>query len=236
MKRRGGSACQVGTSRKISSVIDASNSELDVACQPPCVRHKVAVLGQSKSPAVQGKTVHISRQNHHKPPRPVERSDVFEEDDLLVEVNVRLRLDEVADLEARLLGLSERRQPSQKELRRLARQIYDRRRMRDRLLGGSLFGEPGWDMLLALYHLPALGHMLTVSGLSCCAGAPLTTALRWQNTLFKEGLIERSRHETDRRMQFVRLTTMGRELLERYLTRLFHCEKPARLTELSSQG
>jgi DNA-binding MarR family transcriptional regulator len=186
------------------------------------------VLGKFQPPAVQGKTVHISRQNHRAASGSGEGCDSLEEDDLLVAVNVRLRLDEVADLEAHLLEISERRQPSQKELRRLARQIYERRRTRDRLLGENLFGEPAWDMLLALYYLPALGHMLTISGLCCCAGAPQTTALRWQNTLLKEGLIERSRHATDRRMQFVRLTARGRELLEGYLTRLLHCERTPR--------
>jgi DNA-binding MarR family transcriptional regulator len=143
----------------------------------------------------------------------------------MLEVNLRLRLDEVAELEAGLLRLSARRQPCEKELRRLARKIYDARRMRDRLMDDKLFGEPAWDMLLALYHMPALGQMLTVSGLCCCAGTPLTTALRWQTTLLKDGLIERSPHTTDRRMQYVRLSDCGRNLLTTYLTRIYNCEQ-----------
>ena len=153
------------------------------------------------------------------------------DDDLMLEVNVRLRLDEVADLEAELLRISARRQPSEKELRRLARKIYDARRMRDRLLENELFGEPAWDMLLALYHLPSLGQLLTVSGLCCCAGVPQTTALRWQSTLTAQGLIERGPHERDGRMQFVRLTERGRVLLTDYLTRLFDCERAAPSTK-----
>jgi DNA-binding MarR family transcriptional regulator len=170
--------------------------------------------------------VHVSRQDKLTPPADIEGSGK-PDDDIMLEVNLRLRLDEVAELEAGLLRINARRQPSQKELRRLARKIYEARRMRDRLLDTNLFGEPAWDMLLALYHLPPLGRMLPVSGLSCCAGVPPTTALRWQNTLSSEGLIERGPHEKDRRMQFVRLTERGRQLLEQYLTRLFHCEKPA---------
>lgn len=169
-------------------------------------------------------TAHMSRQDKLTPPVATDkprRSD----DDIMLEVNLRLRLDEVADLEAGLLRINARRQPSEKELRRLARKIYDARRMRDRLLNGTLFGEPAWDMLLALYHLPALGQMLTVSGLSCCAGVPQTTALRWQTTLMAEGFIERGPHERDGRMQFVRLTERGCTLLEQYLTRLFDCER-----------
>ena len=145
-------------------------------------------------------------------------------DDLMLEVNLRLRLDEVADLEAELLRISARRQPSQKELRRLAGRIYDARRLRDRLLDEKLFGEPAWDMLLALYHLPSLGHMLTTSGLCYSAAAPLTTALRWLHNLERDGLIERGPHASDGRMQLVRLTNDGKDLLDRYLARLLQCE------------
>jgi DNA-binding MarR family transcriptional regulator len=145
----------------------------------------------------------------------------------MLEVNLRLRLDEAADLEAELLRIRARRQPSQKELRRLARKIYDARRLRDRLLDRKFFGEPAWDMLLALYHLPALGHMLTTTGLCFCSSAPPTTALRWVNTLVAGGLIERGPHVKDGRMQLVRLTDEGRALLDRYLARLVHCERVA---------
>ena len=154
----------------------------------------------------------------------------------MLEVNLRLRLDEVADLEAGLLRISARRQPTTKELRQLARKLYEARRMRDRLLDRSLFGEPAWDMLLALYHLPALGQMLTISGLCCCAGVPQTTAHRWQNTLMAEGLIERGPHETDGRMQFVRLSERGRVLLEQYLSRLFYCDRAAPVQTVLQRG
>jgi DNA-binding MarR family transcriptional regulator len=155
-----------------------------------------------------------------------DRSD----DDMMLEVSLRLRLDEVAELEAGLLRISARRQPTEKELRALARKIYEARRMRDRLLNDKLFGEPAWDMLLALYHLPASGQMLTVSGLCHSASVPTTTGLRWQAVLFDQGLIERGPHETDRRMQFVRLTDRGRKMLEQYLIRLLHCDKPVPLS------
>jgi DNA-binding MarR family transcriptional regulator len=148
------------------------------------------------------------------------------EGDIMLEVNLRLRLDEVTALEAELLRINARRRPPEKELRRLARRIYEARRMRDRLLDDALFGEPAWDMLLALYHLPALGRMLTVSGLCCCSAVPQTTALRWQQTMMSEGLIERGPSELDGRMQFVRLTENGKALMERYLNRLLDCERP----------
>jgi len=176
------------------------------------------------------RTAHVSRQDKLLLPVTAQ-APAGTDEDLVVQINLRLRLDEVADLEAELLRISARRQPSRKELRRLARRIYDARRLRDKLLDNSLFGEPAWDMLLALYHLPASGHMLTVSGLCCCAGVPQTTALRWQTVLFNEGFIERGPSETDARVQFVRLTEHGNELVEKYLTRLYYCESaiPAKL-------
>jgi DNA-binding MarR family transcriptional regulator len=168
----------------------------------------------------------MSRQDKLRPPV-VAQGPEGPDDDFMLEVNLRLRLDEAADLEAELLRIRARRQPSQKELRRLARKIYDARRLRDRLLDRELFGEPAWDMLLALYHLPALGHMLTTTGLCCCSGAPPTTALRWVNTLVAQELVERGPHLKDGRMHLVRLTEEGRALLDRYLARLLHCERAA---------
>jgi len=86
----------------------------------------------------------------------------------------------------------------------------------------NFFGEPAWDMLLALYCLPSRGEVLGVSSLGYAADVPPTTALRWQKTLFDDGLIERG--PVDGRIQLVRLSSKGRMLLERYLIRLFYCE------------
>jgi DNA-binding MarR family transcriptional regulator len=155
-----------------------------------------------------------------KLPRLIAESCADPLDQSIVEINFRFRLDEVVGREVELLRDSPSRQPTPKELRRLARRIYEARQLREKVLDGKLFGEPAWDMLLALYHLPALGEMLTVSGLCCCSGVPASTALRWQTILRDEGLIERGPHENDRRMQFVRLTPQGKRLLEQYLTRL----------------
>jgi hypothetical protein len=58
-------------------------------------------------------------------------------------------------------------------------------------MGTKLFGEPGWDIMLALYCLPARGERLAVTALAFAAAASQTTALRWQAILQDEGLIER---------------------------------------------
>ena len=188
------------------------------------LRYTPDLLGFDRLRALKKEAAHMSRQDRLTP-QAIREGPGGSDDDIMLEVNLRLRLDEVADLEAGLLRINARRLPTTKELRRLARKIYEARRMRDRVLDSDLFGEPAWDMLLAVYHLPPLGEMLTVSGLCCCAGVPHTTAHRWQNTLMTEGLIERGPHETDGRMQFVRLTERGRTLLEQYLTRLYYCER-----------
>ena len=110
--------------------------------------------------------------------------------------------------------------PNRRQLATLACKIYDARRTRDEYFERTLFSEPAWDIMLALYCLPARGERLTVSGLSHAAGAQESTGLRWQNVMTEAGLIEQGPRELDRRKQMVRLTTYGRELLEQYLTRI----------------
>ena len=164
--------------------------------------------------------------------QPLKKADVRDTavepstNDIRLQIDLRLRLEEVADAEAEQLLVQSRRVPTRKELCRLACRIYDARRARDRMLDRKLFGEPAWDMLLALYCLPARGELLTVTGLSHAATAPPTTGHRWQQVLFGKGLIERGPPGLDARKQLVRLTETGRILLERYLTRLFYYDAP----------
>ena len=146
--------------------------------------------------------------------------------DIRLQINLRLKLDEVVAVEATTLRAHPKREPSDKDLRQLAARIYDARRVREKVLDGELFGEPAWDMLLALSFMPARGEFLSVSGLCHASGAPATTGLRWQASLRRERLIERGPDEVDARRQFVRLTKKGRTLMQAYLTRLFYCIAP----------
>jgi DNA-binding MarR family transcriptional regulator len=84
-------------------------------------------------------------------------------------------------------------------------------------------------MLLALYCLPTKGEQLTITSLSLAAGVAQTTGHRWQAILLDRGLIERDADHADGRRYYVRLTNNGRDLLERYLTRLFDCGVSTRL-------
>lgn len=157
---------------------------------------------------------------------PLEIDDVLPDglaDDDRLQIGLRLGLDKVAAVEVEKLRLRPRRRPNRLQLVSLARHLYQARLDRKKLFDGELFGEPAWDMLLALYHLPQRGEVLTVSTLTVAAGIPATTGLRWQQTLIDEGLIQRGPHILDRRLQLVGLTHQGRLLMDEYLTRLFFC-------------
>jgi DNA-binding MarR family transcriptional regulator len=155
-----------------------------------------------------------------------EPSETPEGDDLL-QIDLRLGLDEVAALEEEQLRHRPRRRPTSHELIRLAQKVYDARRRRDRMFGDLLFGEPAWDMLLALYALPSRGLFLGVTSLAHAANVPPTTGLRWEKLLREQGLIFRGPRVPDDRRQLVRLTSKGKGFMRKYLIRLYYCEGPA---------
>lgn len=138
-----------------------------------------------------------------------------------LKLNVRASLNLLAKSETDCLQYR-RSEPTHQELLRLAAQIYDRRRERNRLFTKEkIFGEPAWDMLLALYCF-ARGkeNFLTVTSLSAAAELKPTTGLRWQQTLIYLGLMERGSATKDNRCVYVRLTDEGRNILENYLKRV----------------
>jgi DNA-binding MarR family transcriptional regulator len=144
-----------------------------------------------------------------------------------LQIDVRLGLDKVAAVEEEKLRNGPRRRPTKRELTQLASKLYEARRGRDRLFQDKLFGEPAWDMLLALYCLPPRGEVLTVTSLGYAANVAPSSAHRWQKLLFGRGLIKRGPDLSDKRQQLVALTDTGRMLMERYLIRLFYCHGAA---------
>lgn len=92
------------------------------------------------------------------------------------------------------------------DLRGLARTIYDRRRMRSRILPRALLGEPAWDMLLDLAAARGEGKQVSVTSLCIASGVPPTTALRWIGLLTEADLLCRSQDGGDRRRVFIGLT------------------------------
>ena len=99
------------------------------------------------------------------------------------------------------------------EILRVAKQLYEARRRRDAASPiKSLFGEPGWDILLDLFIARKTRTALQVSSVCAGAGVPSTTILRWIARLEREGLIMRMADQEDARRRYVNLTAKGLKL------------------------
>jgi len=98
-----------------------------------------------------------------------------------------------------------------------ARMVLSARLAREQYFHPDLFGEPAWEILLALYVIEDSGARFTISKLAECISAPLSTVVRWIKTLEEQSLVARVNHPTDRRVIFVRLLDKGRQALDDYL-------------------
>ena len=174
----------------------------------------------------------MSRHDNCEPPAIDSGSGEPTADEVRLQIDLRLRLDEVAASEAQELRDNARAEPSKGELAHLARRMYDARRQRDRMMDRKLFGEPAWDMLLALYSMK--GQLFGPKGLTHAAEVPVTTGQRWQALLKDEGLIERVPPDCEPRKQWIRLTDKGRSMMDSYLTKLFYCDTPWRASFVTS--
>jgi hypothetical protein len=98
-----------------------------------------------------------------------------------------------------------------------AREVYDTRRMRERIFGAGLFADPSWDILLDLFISKREGRKVTISSACIAASAPTTTATRHISHLVQVGLINRIPHPSDARSAYLELTATA----EAKLSRLF---------------
>jgi DNA-binding MarR family transcriptional regulator len=98
-----------------------------------------------------------------------------------------------------------------------ARLVLGARRIRSQYFHRDLFGEPAWEILLALYVAEESGPRFTTSRLAEWVGAPLSTVIRWIRTLEDQSLVGRADHPTDRRIVFIHLLEKGRKALDAYL-------------------
>jgi len=120
----------------------------------------------------------------------------------------------LADARSRILSLEEPQD--------IAAEAYQARRMRDACFGADaiLFGEPAWDILLALYSARTDGREISISTACSAAKVPNTTALRHLGNLEARGMIVRRADSEDRRRSTVRLSdkasVMMRDWLDRY--------------------
>lgn len=104
----------------------------------------------------------------------------------------------------------------EESLYQLVRATMKSRRLRRKYLPGSMFGEPAWEMLLALYIVDRRGARETISSLCLSSGAPASTALRWLDYLEQRNFAARRQSPTDRRVVYIDLTPSGRSHVEAY--------------------
>jgi DNA-binding MarR family transcriptional regulator len=91
--------------------------------------------------------------------------------------------------------------------RQFAQILFNARKARARMFPASMFSEPAWDMLLALFiadEVPA------AADLARWIDAPLTTAMRWLGYLEDHKLISRESSPADKRAHRIRLTDRAR--------------------------
>lgn len=97
--------------------------------------------------------------------------------------------------------------------------IFSARRLRAQVFGKAMFGETGWDLLLALYIDGRRSGRTSVSSLIRLSEAPQTTVLRWLDYLESRGWVDRDREQTNRKQATVDITQQGRAALDNYLTK-----------------
>ena len=94
-------------------------------------------------------------------------------------------------------------------LKIVAEAEYRLRRDRERHISADLLGEPGWDILLALFIAHHEDREMQVSAVCSASAAPMTTALRWLAHLEDCGFLVKQQHRMDARSRHVALTREG---------------------------
>jgi DNA-binding MarR family transcriptional regulator len=94
----------------------------------------------------------------------------------------------------------------QGELLRRVRALIDERARRRGHFPTELFGEPSWDILLAMYAAEMAQQRLTASQIIEHATVPASTALRCLKMLDAAGLVVRNPDHLDARRTFPSLT------------------------------
>lgn len=101
-----------------------------------------------------------------------------------------------------------------------ARAAFSERKRRSQFFDSIMFGEPAWDILLALYITDHAGGRQTIGKLTDWVRKPSSTTIRWINFLVEKQLITRVEHPRDRRATLIALTDRGREVMDNYLRTL----------------
>lgn len=117
-----------------------------------------------------------------------------------------------------LVGRSERVEipPS---LLRVATRIHALREARFSHFDDDLFGEPAWDILLALYIAQGRGFSMKTTEVCAESKSPQTTALRWLEHLERSGLVVRRQNPHRMNSSLVEITEKAALELNRYLAK-----------------
>jgi DNA-binding MarR family transcriptional regulator len=91
------------------------------------------------------------------------------------------------------------------------------RDLRSEYFPRSMFSDPAWDVLLALYQAELAQKRMSIVSVCNAAKIPSTTCLRWIQTLEASRLIQRKPDPLDRRRVFVSLTRFGSEKMFQYV-------------------
>lgn len=100
-----------------------------------------------------------------------------------------------------------------------AERLYAERRRRDALFPDALFGEPAWDLLLAMFIARDKGQAMILCRAYRAACVSDTTGRRLLDRMEEDGLITRRRAPRSRKMRVVELTDKAVARLTDYLTR-----------------
>ena len=106
----------------------------------------------------------------------------------------------------------------QKDLLKVARRILEVQKLRHSFFPSAIFGEPAWNILLALY-LSSNRADRTVGRLGESSGTPLSTTIRWLNYLESEGLVMLDSGSDDPQQREVHLTDKACDSLCAFLSK-----------------
>ena len=103
---------------------------------------------------------------------------------------------------------------------RIAARIHALREARFFHFDRGLYGEPAWDMLLAIYIAQGRGFSMSMAEVCEEAEAPKTTALRWLGHLEREGLVIKRPNPRRSNSSLIEITENAALELNRYFARV----------------
>ena len=102
----------------------------------------------------------------------------------------------------------------------MAERLYLERRRRDDYFPAGLFGEPVWDLMLALFIAREEGRRLNIAEAYDAAGVKPAAGRRLLARMEGSGLVTRSGGQQDLRRRYVSLTPNASDRMSDYLTRI----------------